>query len=261
MNLLTVLTLCILSSVQLTNEQQVAVLKEAQSAYDNGVSLQTADPVAAKESFRRSAQRFQILVDDGVENGKLLYNLGNANVQAGQIGEAIAAYRIASRYIPSDGRLRGNLAHTRSLVHNPFEKNKSKSLLTRLTFWHDSLPTGARLGLGMICWVAFWGLLSVHIFISIPGFKTASTFLGFFAIVLSVSVGVDIVDQDTKYGVIATDEVIVRKGNGTNYSPMLNEPIGEGVEFEIIEQRPDWIHILLPNGTKGWVEEEAALHV
>ena len=43
------------NQVHLTDEQQLAVLQEAQVAYDNGVSLQTADPVASIESFRRSA--------------------------------------------------------------------------------------------------------------------------------------------------------------------------------------------------------------
>jgi hypothetical protein len=247
--------------VQLTSEQQIAVLEEAQHAYDTGVSLQTSDPVAAKESFRRCAQRFQILVDDGIENGYLLYDLGNANVQAGQIGMAIAAYRSASRYIPSDERLHANLVHARSLVNNPIEYKKNKTILKRLVFWHDSYPTNVRLGLGMIGWFVFWGILSVRIFKGIPGFKTVSIFLGFLSIVLSVSVGFDMADQRSQHGVIVLDEVIVRRGNGVNYSPLFKEPIHEGVEFEIIEQRPNWLQILLPNGSKGWIEKSSALLV
>ncbi len=257
MNLVTLLTLCILSSVQLTNEQQVAVLQEAQLAYDTGVSLQTADPVAAKESFRRSAERFQILVDDGIENGKLLFDLGNAQAQAGQIGEAIAAYRTANRFIPSDGRLRANLAHARSLVRNPIENTSRKSFLKPLAFWHHTLPTSVRLGFGILCWFAFWGLVSVRLFKHIPAFKTTTIILGFFSIVLSLSVGVDIADQQTPHGVIVSDEVIVRKGNGVNYAPLFKDPIHEGIEFEILEKRPNWLHILLPNDSKGWVEEES----
>ena len=258
MNILTLFTLCILSSVQLTNEQQVAVLQEAQLAYDTGVSLQTADPVAAKESFRRSAERFQILVADGIENGLLLYDLGNAHVQEGQIGEAIAAYRAADRYIPSNGRLQANLVHARSLVNNPVKNTSKKSTLEQLAFWHDSLPASVRLGFGIVCWFAFWGLLSVRMFTHIPGFKTATIFLGLFSAALGVSIGVDLVEQQTSHGVIVFDEAIVRKGNGVNYAPLFNEAISEGVEFEIIEKRPDWLHILLPNGSKGWVKEESA---
>jgi hypothetical protein len=263
MNLLIITMLCVFSSAEmrLTPKQQATVLHEAQTSYDSGVSLQSADPVAAKESFRRSANRFQVLVNDGVVNGRLWFNLGNANVQAGEIGKAIAAYRSAQHYIPSDGRLQANLMHARTLVDNPIIGTTKRTFLDRLTFWHYTLPTSVRLGFGMMCWFAFWGLVGVRIFKGIPGFKSALCFLGFFSIVLSVSVGLDIATQHLQHGVIVNDEVIVRKGNGVNYAPLFKEPIHEGVEFEIIEQRPEWLHILLPNGSKGWVEESSALLV
>ncbi|MDP6541333.1 MAG: hypothetical protein QGF07_00980 [Phycisphaerales bacterium] len=243
---------------QLTKDQQVAALNEAQTAYDNGVSLQTVDPVAAKESFRRSANRFQLLVNDGVENGRLWYNLGNANLQADEIGEAIAAYRLAQRYIPSDGRVAANLQYARSLVRNPIEARNSKTIWKRLAFWHRALPTKVRLIFGIICWFSFWGLIITRIYTTIAGFKTASIGLGCFAIALGISVGADIVHEHQDQGVLTTNEVILRKGNGTNYAPTFKQPIHEGIEFEIIEQRPNWLHIMLPNGSKGWIHEEDA---
>ena len=243
---------------QLTPDQQTAVLHEAQVAYDSGISLQTADPVASKESFRRSANRFQILVDDGIENGKLWYNLGNAQLQAGKVGEAIAAYRSGQRYIPSDGRLLANLQHARTLVSNPIKAEDTTSILKRLAFWHESLPTKVRLTVGVLVWFGCWGLVSVRLFRPIPGFKISSITLGCAAIALGISVGADIADQHQDNGVLTASEVIIRKGNGVNYSPMLNEPIREGIEFEIIGQRPDWLHIRLPNGTTGWIQEEDA---
>ena len=262
MNLLLITTMLLFASQsthhQLTKEQQIAVLGEAQASYDKGVSLQSSDPVAAKESFRRSTGRFQLLVDDGVENGRLWYDLGNANFQSGEVGEAIAAYRLAQRYIPSDGRVSANLQYARTLVRNPIETNKSTSMWKRLAFWHRALPTQVRLTVGIFCWFVFWGLVSARVFRPIPGFKTATTGLGFFAIAMGISVGVNIVDQHQDHGVLTASEVIMRRGNGTNYPPMIKQPIHEGVEFEIIEQRPNWLHILLPNGSKGWIHEDDA---
>ncbi len=262
MTILTTLTTVLLSlssnQLHLTHDQQTAVLQEAQVAYDTGVSLQTADPVASKESFRRSAERFQILVNDGIENGKLWYDLGNAQLQAGEIGEAIGAYRSAQRYIPSDGRLTANLQYARSKVSNPIKSESTTSILKRLAFWHDALPTQVRLALGVILWFGCWTLVSVRLFKPIPGFKTASITLGCAALALGVSVGADIADQHQDHGVLTASEVIVRKGNGVNYAPMLKYPIHEGIEFDIIEQRPEWLHISLPNGSTGWIQEEDA---
>jgi tetratricopeptide (TPR) repeat protein len=246
------------NQVHLTDEQQLAVLQEAQVAYDNGVSLQTADPVASIESFRRSADRFQLLIHDGVKNGKLWYDLGNAQLQSGEIGEAIAAYRSSQRYIPSNGRLTANLKYARTRVANQIKSENTASIFTRLAFWHEALPTQVRLVIGIIFWFSCWTLISVRLFRSIPGFKTASISLGCAAIALGLSVGADIVDQHQDHGVLTANEVIVRKGNGVNYAPMLKDPIHEGIEFEIIEQRPDWLHIKLPNGSTGWIQEEDA---
>lgn len=254
--------LCVLAfsspEVHLTHAQQIAVLEEAQSAYDNAIRLQTADPVASKESFRRAANRYQLLVDDGVENGKLWYDLGNAELQSGEIGEAIAAYRSAQRYMPSDGRLLVNLEHARSLVVNPMNSEDSSSMLKRFAFWHKTLPTQIRLTIGLVFWFACWTLIAVRFFIMIPGFKTASVTIGVTALALGVSVGTDIADQHTDHGVLTAKEVIVRKGNGMNYAPMFQEPLHEGIEFDILGQRSDWLHILLPNGTEGWIHGDDA---
>jgi len=138
MTLLTTLTYLLLtvsaSQMRLSDDQKLAVLHEAQIAYENGIELQTADPVASKDSFRRAANRYQVLVDDGVENGMLWYNLGNSQLLSENIGEAIVAYRMGQRYIPSDGRLTANLQFARSLVANSVKKENTISILRRLAF-------------------------------------------------------------------------------------------------------------------------------
>jgi len=246
------------NGIQLTMEQQYSILDEAQVAYDQGIALQTADPVASKEAFRRSANRFKILVDDGIENGMLWYDLGNAQLQAGEVGEAIAAYRSAKRYLPSNGRVSANLDYARSLVINPMNLEDTPSILKRLAFWHESLPTQIRLYLGIILWFTFWALISVRIFRVIPGFKTSAIVTGLSALALCISVSADIADQRQSHGVLTAQEVIVRKGNGTNYEAMFQEPLHEGIEFEIVGNRRDWLHIRLPNGSEGWIEKKDA---
>jgi|TARA_B100000959_G_C14921317_1_gene599629 tetratricopeptide (TPR) repeat protein len=246
------------AEVHLTSEQQSTVLSEAQTAYDNAIALQTSDPVASIESFRRSANRFQLLVDDGIENGKLWYDLGNAQLQSGEIGEAIAAYRSAKRYIPYDGRVTTNLDYARSLVTDPVASENSFSILNRLAFWHESLPTQVRIAIGITFWIAFWTLVSIRFFRTIPVFKSTSIIFGLGSIALGASVSIDFADQHLDNGVLTAQEVIVRKGNGMNFAPVFQDPIHEGIEFEILGRRSNWLHIRLPSGPEGWIQEEDA---
>lgn len=261
--MLTISTLCCVLSlsspdVHLSHEQQIAVLEEAQQAYDRAIQLQTADPVASKESFRRAANRYQLLVDDGIENGKLWYNLGNAQLQSDEIGEAIAAYRSAQRHMPSDGRVITNLKYARSFVTKPILAEDSPSILKRLAFWHESLATEVRLSLGIVFWFACWTLVATRFFRMVPGFKTTLITLGIISIALSVSVGVDIADQHQHHGVLIAKEVIVRKGNSLQDAPIFQEPINEGIEFDILGNRSGWLHIRLQNGKEGWIQKESA---
>jgi tetratricopeptide (TPR) repeat protein len=253
---------CILSlsspDVHLTLEQQIAVLEEAQHAYDRAIRLQTADPVASKESFRRASNRYQILVDDGIKNGKLWYDLGNAQLQSGEIGEAIAAYRSAQRFIPSNGRLVTNLEYARSLVTNPMLLEGSTSILKRLAFWHDTVPTELRLIVGIVFWIGCWTLVATRFFILIPGFKTVTITLGLATLALGVSVGADFANQHQRHGVLTAKEVIVRKGNSLQDAPMFQDPIQEGIEFDILGVRSGWLHIRLQNGGEGWIQQDDA---
>ncbi len=62
----------------LSGGQRQQILDEARQAYDGGVAALRTDPVRADELFADSARRFKQLVADGVVNGQLQYNLGNA---------------------------------------------------------------------------------------------------------------------------------------------------------------------------------------
>ena len=38
-----------------------------------------------------------------------------------------------------------------------------------------------------------------------------------------------------------------------SYNIYFEQPVTDGVEFEIIEQRNTWLHIRLPDGRDGWI--------
>jgi SH3-like domain-containing protein len=56
--------------------------------------------------------------------------------------------------------------------------------------------------------------------------------------------------------VLVRSDVVLRSGNGASFEPAIEEPLSEGVEFAILEARPGWWRVRLPDGTTGWVSAE-----
>lgn len=243
----------------LTRDQQVKILEEAQSKYDEGASLLRTDPESADALFRRSADRFQLLVDSGIINGDLYYDLGNAYFQSGDLGQAIANYLRAQQLRPNDPRIEANLDHARTLVRPQVMQEGSDALLQRLMFWHHGWPMQWRLIIFAIMWIALWVFILIRIFRSYSGFLWMSGVTAILAITFGISTFMSITGTNSwRQGVLIHDEVVVRKGNADSFSPQFDEPVNQGLEFRVLEERPDWLHIELNNGQSGWIPKSDA---
>jgi len=242
----------------LTAPQRDAVLIEAHDAYALGLQLRSADAGAAKQAFLRAVDRFRVLEDDGVINGPLLYDLGNAQVQAGRIGAGIATYLRAEPFMGSDARLTENLAYARSLVRTQVRADGSDAVLDRLLFWHTAWSPRTRLVLFALAWCALWGVLAVRCWRPVPGLRTTTSLACILAVALGVSLLWPVVIGESARGVLVLDDVIVRKGDDEAFAPRFEEPIHQGVEFRVLETRPQWLHIEFPDGQDGWVPRDAA---
>ena len=248
-----------LKAGMLDPSQQERILLEAQAEYDEAAKMLRTNPAEAAAAFRRAAAEFQLLVDDGIQNGELYYDLGNAWYQAGDLGHAIANYLRAERLMPDDPRLEANLSYARSQVRPQITDDGHVALLRKLVFWHDAWTLRWRLlGFGL-AWIILWGALVVRSLRHYPGWNYLAGTAAACSVLRGVSALWDIsIDSGHTRGVLVGDQVIVRKGNAESFSPQFEEPINRGVEFEVLEERPDWLHIELGNGEKGWIHTSDA---
>jgi len=49
----------------------------------------------------------------------------------------------------------------------------------------------------------------------------------------------------TRHGVVTAQQTIARKGDADSFAPAFTDPLPEGTEFEVLEQRGDWLLIRL----------------
>jgi len=242
----------------------LSLLVASQAAYDRGMELQRTDTTAARVQFESAAKGFQALINQGAVNGPLLYNLGNAQLQLSQTGAAIGSYLQAQRLMPGDSRLQANLAHARTLVKDRFDRGNGLLLEDVAAWWH-LLSQQNRFILAAFMWISAWSIVIVVIVrlrapahtagrlrsIAIP---VACTLLITGAVLLCTVV-VDVIAPNWRpQGVTVSDGVVVRKGNGDGFEPAFAQPLSQGVEFRVLEQRPGWIQIRLPDGNSGWIK-------
>jgi hypothetical protein len=242
----------------LTRQQQVEVLNQGLRTFDHGVELRAKQPAEARVAFAEAAAKFQVLVDAGVRNGRLFYDLGNAYLQAGRLGEAIVNYRRAERLTPGDARLAENLRYARTLCQDQIPISGQRAFWKTLFFWHYTTALRGRIITAMLFYELFWLGLIGWIVWRRPGWWYLLAPCLALWLTTGISATIDLYHPPPLAGVIVVDDVTVHKGNGEGFEPQFREKLHAGVEFTTLERRGDWLNIELGDGKTGWIRRADA---
>ncbi|MBN2578063.1 MAG: hypothetical protein JXB10_03650 [Pirellulales bacterium] len=217
----------------------------------------TFDEATTPEDFVKAAAQYQEIADAGIQSGAVYYNLGNAWMRAKQPGRAVAAYRLAQRYLPRDRALEENL---RNALRRQ-DVAPRESLWETIFFWQNWLSypekfyaAAVAVGLTFLCGVVVLLLPRRRVWKRLAWVGLALSAL------LIASAAYDWYRfDDLTHGVVVQAEVTARKGNAENYAPAFNEKLDEGTEFRLLDRRGDWLLIRLGGGQEGWIPEKTAV--
>ena len=114
---LLILALCVLAGCManlLPENQSISGVKmvEVNQLYESGV-------------YDLAAQNYQMLIDAGIDDGAVYYNLGNAYFKLGDLGRAILNYKRAERLLPRDQDVDANLQLARAQTRDRLEQDGS----------------------------------------------------------------------------------------------------------------------------------------
>ncbi len=113
------------------------------------------------EDYLRAAQTYQKLVDAGVRNGPLFYNLGTAFLHAGQIAPAIDALQRAEQFLGFQNDIRQNLKIAMARKAN--NETAEWPWYRLVMFWHFYLSAATRLMVTAIAFFVFWVILILRL--------------------------------------------------------------------------------------------------
>lgn len=217
--------------------------------------IELFDNAKKPEEFRESAKLLESMVADGLCNGAVYYNLGNAYYRAGDFGRAILNYRKAKPYRPADPLLEANLQQ--ALVSAPGKLTESpKPWWLPVMFWTELLAYPTRVAVAlvslsvvpMIALIAIWFHRSKLMWIA-----GATTVVALFFL---IDAGLNSPDRYNESRAVITGETVARKGIGKDYEAAFDSPLKDGAEFVILEETNGWTFGHFAGIGDGWVRND-----
>jgi tetratricopeptide (TPR) repeat protein len=212
------------------------------------------------EDYLRVAARYESILSADFVSGAVLFNLGNCYLRAGRPGHALAAYRQAERYRPTDPYLQANLRQ--ALPAGQRLLRKPRSWIENVFFWQRWLSYPDK-GLLLAATATVTTLLAMLALLRTAArrlLKRCAAFTLLLTLLAGSSLALDAYQYvATRHGVVVSEQIVARKGNSEIYDPAFTEPLVVGTEIHIEAEQGGWYHVELDGGLSGWVPQAAVV--
>jgi hypothetical protein len=235
---------------------------QASSQTISGLEMAAVNQLYEDGNFAEAALRYQALVDAGVEDGRLYYNLGNTYFKMNDLGRAVLNFRRAQRLLPRDGDVVANLRLARDQTLDRIEsENKGATVdLFRNLIYSTTLDEAAvaalvlwvvlcGLGVGAILWQQWRRILLM---------LASGITLLLFSVLLSVAIR-SWDERGQPPAVVVADEVAVHSGPGDGY--LTEFTLHAGAEVRVVERWGGWLRVTLPGDLQGWTPGHSVIEV
>jgi len=206
--------------------------------------------------WQSAARQYEALVDAGVVNPDLYYNLGNAYFRMGRLGPAVYQYERALRVDPGAGDAAHNLALARRTIAERWEDKIGGA---------DGDPLWTTLATLLPPWLLSVGFLATDIlfFAALIGLrllgagrrrttvKGLAALSGLAVLLAGVLLCLRIWYLRTPMGIVVADEVGMHEGR--NADSQQRSVIHAGMRVRITGHDEGWLRVELSNQTEGWV--------
>src|SRR5688572_15531924 len=212
--------------------------------------------------FVEAANVYETIIEAGIQDSALYYNLGNAYFKQGEVGHAILNYRRAQYLNPRDPDIADNLAIARSQTVDKFETVEEEIPLNNFVQMAEEwLTLNEAAMLALFLWVLLCATAVVMILR--PRWRSTCLWVGgvitlFLVLGLLSMAGRYYAQEAYPAAVIIAPEIDVTSGPGNAQQFLVEFNLHAGAEVLLLDSRPGWRRVALPgNDFQGWVPEEA----
>ena len=206
--------------------------------------------------FKAAVSDFSEIVNRGIVNGKLFYDLGNAYLKNNDIGHAILWYQRAFKLIPNDPDLKFNYNVALSRVKDIPPDNRHP-ILKIIFFWQYLLSRFATQWVGVLLNVIFWIVLTLQLIFRKNTFKWIRSMILPVLMIILLTASFNYYDDTyDKQAVIIPPEISVRSGLSDDATELF--ALHAGSQVHVDTEKDGFLKIRFSKDKIGWIKKADA---
>ena len=208
-----------------------------------------ANQLYNQNQFSEAAEIYERVISDGMKNGHLHYNLGNAYFRMGNLPKAILHYTKAQNLLPRNEDVEANLEYALRQTQGQLDVQIQNSTVF---FWTRDLNLSEHWM--VLFWInlAFWTSMFVWLRYQTSAIQLTRKILLAFLILALISTGFRWhQEKHHATGVVLPQQIDVH--SGWNAATVVLFQLHQGAVVSISQEKENWYEIELPDAKKGWV--------
>ncbi|WP_423817859.1 tetratricopeptide repeat protein [Salinimicrobium sp. TIG7-5_MAKvit] len=225
----------------------------------NSQVFEAANKAYAAGNYEEAITQYEQILENGQTSAALHYNLANSYYKLNRVAPSIFHYEKALQLAPGDEDVRNNIGFARNMAIDAIGEEEQAGFRG---IFDTSTAAFSASGWG---WVAIFCMFVFVVFFLVYYFSNKTLvkrllFIGaMFFLVMAISSAVvaatkQSFDEESNYAIVFSEEVQIKN----EPSPRAEDAflLHEGAKVKITENFQDWVEIALPNGSRGWLEED-----
>ena len=223
-------------------------------AGDASAAFDDANKLYEEAKYPEAAAAYRRMIQAGQVSAAVDFNLGNACFKAGELGQALAAYRQAERLAPRDPDVRANIQFARDQTQGPtLPVSGWRRVFARLSLNEWTVLAAAAawvwlllLGAGQL-WPAARSAL-----------RSSLTGAGMAALVLCGCAAAAFYQaRFTRTALVIAGDVVVRHGPLERAGEAFR--VHDGAELRVLDEKDQWLQVSPGPNRIGWLRRDQVL--